>query len=175
MKMIVDKANMIEWAQSCNRPMTTNEVCKAQDIYGRSQYNVINDLFVQLNNDERALVLVAVRNTMSHDELERLIVHYAKARASQIVSKEMEYYNNELIKKEKALSDRQDAFKASMKFYWRKVTDLKNWISHIERKNDSLQAALANERQENFRLREEMMRCKADATALQTIKSLLAL
>ena len=175
MKMIVDKADMIEWAQSCNRPMTTNEVCKAQDIYGHSHYNVINDLFVQLNNDERALVLVAVRNTMSHDELERLIVHYAKARASQIVSKEMEYYNNELLKKEKDLADRQYAFRTSMKSYWRKITDLKATIRRLENKTNRLEHESAEWRAMAMGRKEENKRLEEKASAYLKIKELLSL
>jgi hypothetical protein len=175
MKMIVDKADMIEWAKGCNKPMTTDEVCKAQDVYGLSYYNVITDLFTQLNNEERALVLVAVRNTMHHEEMERLIVHYAKVKAQQIVNEEMEYYNNELLKKEKDLADRQYAFRTSMKSYWRKITDLKATIRRLENKTNRLEHESAEWRAMAMGRKEENKRLEEKASAYLKIKELLSL
>jgi hypothetical protein len=119
MRTIKSKEDLVQWAREVNPDY--------QDYYMHSDLKAIDKWFIETNGD-RKLILCSVFNTMSYDEVERLLLVWAKNKAQAIIDEEAESLNADYIAKCKALHDREIAILDRE----RTVADLERRITVLE-------------------------------------------
>ena len=173
-KRIESKEDMLKWARAINNnPLSIAEKCDFQDAWARSNYKDLERFFMECNGD-RKLVLCGVYNTMSYDEVERLLLHYAKTKGNEIVNKA---YDSEMVEVNKMRSDvfkRESTLKDCLKSYWKRIASLRkdnaSLRAQVERMSTVRQEMLATINMLN-KQRDEL---KSKADKYDSIKSLLA-
>ena len=108
MRTIKSTEELVQWAKEVNQGLTTKQKPDYQDYYAHSAVKDIEKWFIETNGD-RKLILCSVYNTMAYEEVERLMLAWAKHKAQAIIDQEAEFYANEYTAKVRALSDRETA------------------------------------------------------------------
>jgi hypothetical protein len=130
MRTIKSKEDLVQWAREVNPDY--------QDYYMHSDLKAIDKWFIETNGD-RKLILCSVFNTMSYDEVERLLLVWAKNKAQAIIDEEAESLNADYIAKCKALHDREIAILDRE----RAVYDLEKHVATLEHEVLTLRAEYA--------------------------------
>lgn len=172
MKKIETTEDMIFWAKNVNNGLSTAQKCNYQDTWGHSNPDTLKKLFIECESD-RALIICSLHNTMSYDTVQDMLFHLARTKAQKIVDEEIEHYNNELIKKEKDLTERKASFTDCLKSYWKRIKDLRNEVTRINKDKERAYDISIQLRRENADLRKEMQQYKKDAENFKMIKGLL--
>lgn len=174
MKRIENQEDMLRWARAINSGlMREHDKCDYQDVWAHSDQKTLDDLFMACNGD-RKLVLCSVYNTMSYDEVERLLLHYGKVKGTKLVN---DAYAAEMVEVNKMRGDvykRENALTASLKTYWKRITALKRDNSFLQSKCDRLQKDNNELTQMRREYRLEIIQLRERADKYDAIKSLLA-
>jgi hypothetical protein len=174
MKRIETAADMMKWAKAINNnPMSTKDKCDFQDIWAHSQRDTLNKLFMEVNGD-RKLVLCGVYNTMSYDEVEILLLHYAQTKGRKIVDDAIEYEMNDVNKLRGELFKKENSLRDCIKGYWKRMRALR--LENIELKRREAYRLIENDkyRDQLRELRREMSELREKAEKYDTIKRAIA-
>lgn len=173
-KKIETKEDMLMWATAINNnPMSISEKCDFQDIWARSDRKTLDRLFIE-SNGSRNIIICSVHNTMSYEEVERLLKTWATDKANKIINTELETLTSDHMTKLNEVNRRENAINSCLKGYWKRIADLRRSNSELKRRNDANLTEIDRLRgllrtaNENTRLYKE----KADK--YDTIKTLLA-
>jgi chromosome segregation ATPase len=133
-RQIETAADLMQWADAVNTGILNIPKCDMQDIYARSQQETIDKLFIE--STERALILCSVYNTMSYDEVERLLkvlAHSKVQKQMQLEYAELDERIKEIDNRAAAQANREHEFKNMMKPYHKRLETLKRDNAQLER------------------------------------------
>ncbi len=143
LKRIENEGELIDWAFIVNGGLTTSQICDAQDIYARSEQQVLDRLWIDLDTyhrGDRGLVISSVYNAMGYDEVERLLKLRAKNMAMKIIEKEMDdvnqIYNDNAVKiqkKEAELERKIETFDTCKKAVYKKLARMRERLEYQEK------------------------------------------
>lgn len=129
----IDSAEtFLKWAKTVQFDVSkwARPRCDYQDDYAHTAVEVIDASFNAATADERRTILCAVYNTMSYDEVERLLLVRAKEvrqierRALYADFEEVERRRDVAAgRREDAITARERAFKEAMKPYHKRLAD----------------------------------------------------
>jgi len=173
MKTIETKEDFLKWANDCNKVLKPQEICDLQDVYGHSEVKTIKDLFVNDDSTDNRMIAFAINKVMGWDALKEMINHLIRAKANKIINEEIEHYMADYLKRDKALSEKEQAFRESRKPYWKRITKLMYEIgrmesvcNHYRKQNEELESA-------NRKLRNDLKQAHMNAFKFEKIKELL--
>ena len=87
MKTIESTKDLLTWSREINAGITLSRKCDMQDVYAHSKQSDIDKFFIESDTDRR-LVLCSVYNTMSYEEVERLLRVLAKHKLNEMIREE---------------------------------------------------------------------------------------
>jgi septal ring factor EnvC (AmiA/AmiB activator) len=174
LKKIETKEELLTWAKFINNnPVIIKQKCDLQDIWAHSNQQTLNDLFMDGSSETRKLVLFGVYKTMSYDEVERLLLYFAKARGMEIVNREITAQQKELDESRTALWKREQIFKECKKSYFKRMRDLKAENERLKRNSTTHTAAVENYRERLRAQQNELNECRTKAAKYDTLKQAL--
>jgi hypothetical protein len=146
MRTINSKEDLVQWANEVNRGLTTKQKPDYQDYYAHSIQKDLDKWFLEANG-ERKLILCSVYNTMAYEEVERLLLVWAKEKAQRIIDRDMEetnkYYEEQCAKlatREKALSAKEQAFQECKKPIHKHIAGLRERNTFLEQSFSRMRA-----------------------------------
>ena len=154
MKRIENIQDFIAWSKEVNLH-TTYLLCDLQDIYARSNQDVLHNLFRDAIKNDKQLIIFAVNKAMGSEALLFLLHSYISYVANREIIEHIDAHNKDMSDEWTKIYTEQKA-----------IDDGKQRIEQIEQENRLLKKNLASYQESNTSLYNEKIALKDELEAL---------
>jgi len=156
MKRIENITDFIAWSKEVN---LSSKLCDLQDVYARSDQNLLNDLFFDMLKNDKHLIIFAVQKCMGSENFLNFINGYVNRLANREIIEHIDAYNKEISEDRQKIASEEKAIEEK-KFYIAGIEKenktLKNQVDELWDTNSILRSCVNNLEDEAKKLNQEL-------------------
>ncbi len=167
MKRIESKEDMIKWANNVNSVCKPKQISDLQDIFARSAIKDLKKFFINMEQNEKELLVFSISKAMGSSLLFEFIKDYSNYKAQQFIESESKDNDERwasIVKKEMD-------FETDKKKYQITIANSKRQIESMEKNNDRMSNTITSQYNRIIDLEKESEELSEENTKLMAFES----
>ncbi len=168
-RKIENKDQLLKWTEVVRNYAggSTAQWTDLQDVYGRSSYQLIEDIAIELKGSERSYVFFAIWKCSGEWAFSTVVDAWIKYRMKRA---EGDYFQKEIQPLLDNIEERENALEESKKKIYRKIGDLRTENVRLQSRVDYLTEELRDATRRSVDRRAQLVKLRNVAEAIKTIQ-----